>query len=445
MSRKKMKRGKFIPAAIPGGSNVLTKDKRLELTYVPAASPEAFHPNRSYRRRGYRFGGKRFEFTWWNKGSFYTYPALLVSAAYGIKYPNFRKEFELPSELLFMGDSGGFQLVSIVKKKSKLAREAKSKEERDRHLRDRERIIKTLHPVKVLRWQERNCEVGFALDVPLVGKGEGYSRSRFEWSLGKSIKNYKMMVDNRKKMPEDGFLLYNVLHGMSIPQIEQWYEGVKDFPLDGWSLPIKPPGDALYQAFGLTFALSHGLLRNVHVLGVSGFEVIPTLIYATKWIENLTFDSATPTGNGAKYRGYHTPMNTPGIVAGNPSKWRVFFGEKSSGLMNTLPCDCPVCEQISHPSVFDEEGTAAGSLIALHNLYVFLRYISVLEAFLDDDKLFRHFIKSHCSPRTMRSIDIIDQVMKDPTPKTWEKVWHNNRGLLDVTQEKGMIRRGNLF
>jgi len=439
-----MERCSFIPAAIPGGSNVIPKDKRLAVSYVPAASPEAFHPNRSYRRKGYHFGGKRFEFTWWNKNSFYTYPALLVSAYYGIKYPNFRQEFELPPELLFMGDSGGFQLVSLVKKFKRLAHEAETKVERDRYWREARRVKEALQPIKVLRWQERNCQVGFVLDVPLVGKQGGHSRKRFEAALAKSVENYDIAVSNRKKMPEDGFLLYNVLHGMSITQLEEWYDAVKDFPLDGYSLPLKPPNDPLQQAFGLTFAMAHGFMRNIHVLGVSGFEVVPTIVYASKFIDNLTYDSATPTGNGAKFRGYHTPMS-PGVIMGNPSKWRIFFGEKSSGLLNKLPCDCPVCEQIPHPSVFDEPGTAAGSLIALHNLYVFLRYSMILEALLDDKELFIHFIRSHCSSRTLKSIEIIDKIMDNPSPKRWRQIWHNQITLLNVVHEKGLMKRDSLL
>jgi hypothetical protein len=63
---------------------------------------------------------------------------MLVSAFYGLKWKdNFRQYYNMPDDFIIIGDSGGFQNMTMNA---------------------------NLDPIEVLRWQEKHCQIGLSFD-----------------------------------------------------------------------------------------------------------------------------------------------------------------------------------------------------------------------------------------------------------------------------------------
>jgi len=122
--------------------------------YIPAHSPGTFE--------GYKIDGKPLE--WWNKDNpFFKYPYLLVSAFMGVQSKWTREENVKEKDVIVFGDSGGFQAVTLGK----------------------------VQPtISVLKWLERNCDIGFTLDYSPFEKVENFKKGkRGEKGSNKATKN----------------------------------------------------------------------------------------------------------------------------------------------------------------------------------------------------------------------------------------------------------------
>ena len=108
------------------------------LHYIPAVSVGA---TLGLTEKGVKFKDKSIN--WWSDDALFSYPHMMISAYHGInqKYDEVRKKFKVGKNVKLWGDSGGFSRVSIEK---------------------------SVDPLLVLRWLERNANVGFILDYPPV-------------------------------------------------------------------------------------------------------------------------------------------------------------------------------------------------------------------------------------------------------------------------------------
>ena len=327
---------------------------------------------------------KGYGFSWWTEKSPFYYPRILVSAYYGMKSSHFfRDEYEIGPETLFMGDSGGFQIASTKRKGGNL---------------------KGLTALNVLEWLKENCDIGLALDIPPTLSGDQPSEQEYEHAKNTLVENNGVYERYR-----DDLMCYNVLHGETDERMQDWYDSVKDTSFEGWAVGLKPSSHPILQARGLGFMAANGHKKNIHVLGASGFDVIPLFAYASKDIENLTYDSSS-YNRGVIERQYIMPQ---------AMRFKMHFGTKEktentkvlNNKLHSMPCNCPVCVNVAPERMF-EEGSWAGSLLSMHNLYWYLFYCDTMKIMSQGDPdMFRFFVSSTCKPTAELSMDIFDAKM----------------------------------
>lgn len=360
--------GLYVPALCEGLRYQMGKANKGEEGYVPAfADMERF-------KKGYGF-------SWWTKDSPFYYPRILVSAFYGMKSAHFfRDEYEIGKEVFFMGDSGGFQIATSRKKG---------------------RNLKGLTPINVLEWLKENCDAGLALDIPPTLGGDQPSQEEYEWA--KNVLNENNQIYERHR---DDLMVYNILHGETDERMEDWYNTVKDTSFEGWAVGLKPSSHPILQARGLGFMAGNGHTDNIHVLGASGFDVMPLFAHASKTINNLTYDSSS-YNRGVIERQYMAPMNI---------KMKMHFGTKeetegtkvSNTKLHHMPCNCPICTSVK-PEYMFKEGSETGSLLSMHNLYWYLFYSDTLKILSEgSDSVFRGFVGGMCKEHALLGIDIFD-------------------------------------
>ena len=358
----------YVPALCEGLRYQFKKGNNIDGDYIPAfADMERF-------KKGYGF-------SWWTEKSPFYYPRILVSAYYGMKAAHFyRDEYQIGKDVLFMGDSGGFQIASTKRKGGNL---------------------KGLTPVNVLEWLKENCDIGLALDIPPTLSGDQPSDQEYQHAKNTLVANNGVYERYR-----DDLMCYNVLHGETDERMNDWYNAVKDTSFEGWAVGLKPSSHPILQARGLGFMAQNGHTENIHVLGASGFDVIPLFAYASKTIDNLTYDSSS-YNRGVIERQYIMPQNM---------RFKMHFGTKEvtnktkvlNNRLDSMPCNCPVCTNVKAEQMYDE-GSQAGSLLSMHNLYWYLYYADTMKIMSQGDPdMFRFYVSTVCKPTAELAMDIFD-------------------------------------
>jgi hypothetical protein len=290
----------------------------------------------------------------------------------------------IPREVKIICDSGGYELLS---------RRAKG-------------LPCKIEALDVLRWQEEVGDVGLTLDlspVNLQATGEGgksvatnpnpISHELFLERLEETCQNNDIFADNRDRSKP--LKIYNVIHsGMgNIGSIETWYDRVKDYKFEGWSIAPKPPSDSFKVAVDGMFLWDRGVRENLHVLGISGIKVLPVLVYMEKFIKNISTDSFSFGVNAIvrKHMNLHGPD---------------FFYKPAEHKYSKIPCICPVCSNLESVEDLYRTDVPGYAVIALHNLWTYLNYLKYLEAIADDKEHFMDFCKKH--PALEKAINMID-------------------------------------
>lgn len=295
--------------------------------------------------------------SWWEPNSFFNYPFLLISAYYGMKWKyNFREFFNIPDNFCIIGDSGGFQNMTMNA---------------------------NLDPIKVLRWQEKYCQIGLTFDLPLLEKNYKIRREK----MIQTAENSKIAFKNRKNI---NMKLYACFHGHNIEEQnfmkEQYNRRISLNNFDGIAYGglVFSAGNTEYLIKILTlFCYNvYEYKLPVHFFGLSGNKIVPYIIYLQKKFNlNITFDSSS-YGGGAMRREFWKGNNL--------EKIKVMETD-----FKTIPCDCPVCSVVKDWNEYKKDGSLAGGLISLHNLYQTLISIEKLKLNFDDkilNKKYKKFI-----------------------------------------------------
>lgn len=320
---------------------------------------------------------KRYD--WWRDDSVYfQYPAGLTAVnsmfydpcknidranEIWIENENLRKNRGMPEKGrgFLVGDSGGF----LLWRKRYALQDAASGFGLSTGMSYKDMISKLTEearwadPAKILHWMEKNCDIGFTLDLPPFG-----SKTR----LGDLFKESADFTYNNNKIYESvredsNFKIYSVIHGDTIPELDYWFEMMKEFKFNGYAASCYSRADALSQAYILMYLYNKGVRKNVHLFGIGNIAVIVMLSYISNWIENLTFDSFT-IGQGLSRRSFKMLGQRVALRFGD------VFQDKNGGLED-LPCDCPVC---SASTIEDYNDYYGGYKIILHNLYDTIRW-----------------------------------------------------------------------
>ena len=323
---------------------------------------------------------KDFNINWWGKKVFFRHNGLLLNFFHQGKM-NFRESLRVPDDVIVIGDSGGYEILS---------NRAKGREIR-------------IDPLQCLRWQEKNCQIGLTLDLSPVnlqttgeqGKSVAanplpISHTEFEKRLNKTCDHNEIFEAKRENKD---LKIYNVIHsGMGkIDSMGIWFDRVKDFKFEGWSIAPKPPSDTMKIALDGMFLYDRGVKENLHVLGISGIKTLPILVYLEKFIKNVSTDSFSYGVNAIVRK--HMRMMSHDL-----------YFKPSERKHTKVPCICPVCREIEIDDMYRTDKVGYG-LLSLHNKWTYLNYLKYLEALVEDEETFERFINRY--PKLKKAIDFM--------------------------------------
>jgi len=344
---------------------------------------------------------------YWLEGAYYRHDAALISFALAGD-DDFRRNYKIPDDFLLVGDSGGFQNLSID---SRLA------------------------PLNVLGWQERNCDIGFILDWPPYKK-TGPSTvdfvpegpTGFKTCKERTAYNARVMCANRKK---PGFKLYGIVQGVDVSQLKEWHEAVSvDTEFDGWAVAPKPSSDPMRVAIQGLYVAQFGL--PVHFFQCISFDVLPVLVYlAYKAKKMYTFDNSAWGLEPRKFFRYSFWKNC------NQNRT---FSTQQPVTIDRLPCPCPICQTFNErmpPKELNEylmTSTKRIDLFAFHRLWWYLREIEAWNILVNDRLLFEEYIKTFGVNKegTFKAIEIIDEAYERGIPETLDKYDRPQHSLDDM-------------
>lgn len=385
--------------------------------YVPATMP-GIHLNQLKH-----LDEKAFKMWWWKQQGFFQYNKLLISVFYCMYEkaklgPNrrIRKELGIPDDVKLYGDSGGFQSQTLGK---------------------------VVPNEDILEWYENNCDYGFIQDFPIEYVKLRQQGVRTEWN-DKDI--LKLSAEFQAKSNQQ-FLkakltkckLYNVLHGENVQQMEHWFNTVKNDEMYGWASGQKPT-EAFRIAFKLAYFYHKGIRKNIHIFAASGSTSIPILVYAAKYMKNITYDSSS-WAVGDMYRSFINPLDLSS---------KITIGEISKGRYTKMPCTCPVCKSIKNVDNMYDGKAISSNMISLHNLWWMLWYVDMWKAQLEVEYDFRNTAKRLVGDSLVHCLDYFDLAIKDfdrANSKYWDQI-NIKRGLFrdeQTNQSLGETGKFDLF
>lgn len=157
-----------------------------------------------------------------DNGSFF-YPYGLFSAGHAnldnVKAEKSEKYIRArDDDTIVIGDSGGFQIATGV-----LSMDWKNETSVDKMR------------MKILRWLEETADYSMILDVPTytIEKSPQAGMKNMKDCLDKTRENIDYFIKHRR----DGMTKFlNIIQGRSVKESCEWYDMIKDYPLEGWSL-----------------------------------------------------------------------------------------------------------------------------------------------------------------------------------------------------------------
>jgi len=253
-------------------------------------------------------------------------------------------------------------------------------------------------PHDVLAFQETNADIGMIVDHPPMNYeyGINFPESHFLKCLKRTKENAQFAARNRTK---ESLTLLNVLQGRNVDQMKKWYDEVKDVSLDGYALAPKPPGSPEAIARYCLFTITEGLEGHIHVFCGTGKMTMPIIVWVSKYIKRMTFDSASWTHLGS-YKRFLIPqtMESPSVK-----------GEIHG---NSPPCWCPMC-QVVDMEAYREDNDLSRKLLALHNLYTYISYYRTLVGLRDSYDEYIEVVSRVAGPEVVGVINMIEKGVEE--------------------------------
>ena len=320
----------------------------------------------------------------------FRYKNFLVSGGHNHRVYDFREKLGLQDSMV-MGDSGGFQICTgAIKWKDEL----------------RETIFK---------WLENNCDVGMNLDIPPSFKFE----DRFDEALEQSIKNFHYFEDR-----QTGKVDYLNILQMQYDDNKtmKWYNGVKDFKFQGWSVGTKTSGTIRQLLYSLALLLDNGHLADesckyLHYLGLSSlFQFIVLLIVQDEM--NKKFDGRITISTDSSSPNLSTIFGT--YLYG--SNWRTYgYGgltiakaESDQYHATPLPCDinCPACKGHTYLDLqkWDEQ---AYMIMTNHNLHIYVKSIDFFTKVINSHE---SIVKDFLNPQFNQIRVVVQELIQSNSP-----------------------------
>lgn len=156
------------------------------------------------------------------------------------------------TKTMLMGDSGGYQIAT-----DKLKIDWNDKDNVD--------DVR----LGILRFLEHNTNIAATLDVPTftIGHPE-FKFNTFDQCLNQTVENMEFWMKHR--VP-DKIRLLNVIQGRNEPEVQTWYDTVKDYTTEGWCFS-SANSDSMYHIIRTMLILARDnqlqTAKNwVHILG----------------------------------------------------------------------------------------------------------------------------------------------------------------------------------
>lgn len=321
--------------------------------------------------------------------SFFQYNIALTSTYYEIEHStnDFRLEYKYPNNYTLIADSSGFQMATFARSNKKF----------------------DLSPLHILRWMEANADIAMNLDVP--------PWDDFNASLKASVENFNFFEINRLNFD---MKLYNILHGKTLDEMKIWYHAVKGFDsFNGWALGVRPASNVYLQVIGYLFLQEMGAKdfnTNFHMFGISGIKNMLVMAMLSDYFNSsITFDSSSYT-KGSLYRKFHFPKDL---------RFSTEFGRLCKRGMKTIPCNCPVCRNLTIEELYQPEGSDVGTLLMLHNLYQYIEVNRMVNALITDNYAFIEYAKSVNEEETINTVNaMLAHYEAKGCTSTYEKYKH---------------------
>jgi queuine/archaeosine tRNA-ribosyltransferase len=219
--------------------------------------------------------------------------------------------------------------------------------------------------------------VDSGIDIPSrIHDDLGTFKRKAEKSYGNYLKQIELMGSETSKSR-----FFIILHGKTEERLEIWWEKSIEPLLDkvfGVAYPPRPK-TSVQTVIGLNF-LRKKRVRNVHLLGVSGYKMFSVTMLYNKHFDFLSTDSSTFSFSAVKSSIF--PPYTFSIHT------RIgYSGLKSNVDYSKLSCKCPVCRYFVNQDLSSivKLGTyERHSIVSLHNLFwtsSFVDYLHWLESF----------------------------------------------------------------
>ncbi len=311
-----------------------------KLVYLPAILPaKGLYCNNH---------GLDFEPQFWNNKGIWQYDNLLVSTYHAKEIKNFREELEIDNKVKILGDSGGFQAVTLGG---------------------------DLNAKEVIKWQLSNCDAGLILDRPPY---EFNNTAQFSGTPTEEFFNKCLQItyDNAKiallynnesyeNHSDKPIRLYGVIQGETWQQMINWYKRMHELEIEtkyefnAWAMSPKPSYDPIKIAMFGIIALEYKLNKPIHILQVSGKGGIFIGALIRKLTgQPVTIDSST-WGVSARYGTAIDPLNIPDLTP---------VGQKlNTDNMSGWFCDCPICSKLKIN--VEKIGEKYTHYLNVHNLY----------------------------------------------------------------------------
>ena len=336
--------------------------------YVPQCQPSVA---KKHVEGDFTIGADKKKATWWEDESIFHHDSLLISAFYGIELDNCRKKLNIPKDVLFIGDSGGYQILTMGV---------------------------DISPLRVVQWFERNeVNIGFTLDLPVKLDD---SNEIFMKKMKKSNNNANLMMKNRHNLKK----LYLAVHGNTFDRMEKWYcDGTKEHDWDGICMAKRSP-TVMTTAKILLFAINKDI-KNIHVLKATSWDDLCILSYFENKFDLITSDSSSYS-YGSRFREYINPLSGQTIFLGKR------FAERN-GDVKRLPCKCPACSTTNLEELNGDKKDI-GVLINVHNLWLQLDWIDKLDAIKDDKELLLKIM----TPKAKEAVKFINDGINPKTSST---------------------------
>jgi queuine/archaeosine tRNA-ribosyltransferase len=242
------------------------------------------------------------------------------------------------------------------------------------------------------------------------------------------MENFKFFEQNRLNY---SMKLYNVLHGNSLDQMKAWYKEASKFQFDGWALGVKPTDNIYLQTIGYLYLKEKDAINHTsfHMFGMSSIKnMITNAMLADRFGHTITYDSSS-YDSGARFRKFMFPKSV---------KYSMDFGRAAKKTLESIPCKCPVCRNITISDLYADSDKGY-MLLPLHNLYQYIEVNRMINCIVTDELALTKYCKSVGENKTR---SIISHMLNDYDNMSVSKLYDKYKHLMVIGQE--LPHQGNI-